>query len=81
MTRSRAPVSAGSSGIGLETARVFAARGASVVLACRDRGNATASVAALPGGNVTMVDLDLRSLASIHRAAEELRSRQLGWTC
>lgn len=68
-------ITGANSGIGLETARVFAARGASVVLACRDRGKATAAATTLPGGNVTTVDLDLGSLASIRRAAEELRSR------
>ncbi|MFG2047970.1 oxidoreductase [Micromonospora sp. NPDC048935] len=68
-------ITGGNSGIGFETARVLAARGASVVLACRDRDRAAAAAAALPGGNVTIVDLDLGSLASIRRAAEELRAR------
>ncbi|MEU4334776.1 oxidoreductase [Micromonospora lupini] len=68
-------ITGANSGIGYEAARVFAARGASVVLACRDRDKATASAATLPGGDVTTVDLDLGSLASIRRAADELRSR------
>lgn len=68
-------ITGANSGIGLETARVFAARGASVVLACRDHSKATATAGALPGGNVTTVALDLGSLASIRHAAEELRSR------
>ncbi|MEU5783859.1 oxidoreductase [Micromonospora lupini] len=68
-------ITGANSGIGYETARAFAARGASVVLACRDRDRASASAAALPGGDVTTVDLDLGSLASIRRAADELRSR------
>ncbi|MEU8083818.1 oxidoreductase [Micromonospora sp. NPDC049101] len=68
-------ITGGNSGIGFETARVLAARGASVVLACRDRDKATAAAAALPGGRVTIVDLDLGSLASVRRAAQELRAR------
>ncbi|MEU7591236.1 oxidoreductase [Micromonospora sp. NPDC049230] len=68
-------ITGGNSGIGFETARVLAARGASVVLACRDRDKATAAAAALPGGSVTTVDLDLGSLASIRAAAQELRAR------
>jgi NAD(P)-dependent dehydrogenase (short-subunit alcohol dehydrogenase family) len=65
-------ITGANSGIGLEAAKVLAARGASVVLACRDLGRAGA---ALAGANVTTVEIDLGSLASIRRAADELRSR------
>jgi len=68
-------ITGANSGIGRETAEVLAARGASVVLACRDHRKATATAAALPGGTATTVDLDLGSLASVRRAADELRSR------
>ena len=65
-------ITGANSGIGLEAAKVLAARGASVVLACRDLRRAGS---ALAGANVTTVEIDLGSLASIRRAADELRSR------
>ncbi|WP_028045508.1 oxidoreductase [Cellulomonas sp. URHE0023] len=67
-------VTGGNGGIGLEAAKVLAARGASIVLACRDLSRATAA-AAMVGGDVSTVELDLSSLASVRRAADELRSR------
>lgn len=64
-----AVVTGGNAGIGLVTARVLAARGARVVLACRDVSRAR-QVAGSIGGDVDVVELDLASLASVRGAAE-----------
>ncbi|WP_437487038.1 oxidoreductase [Sorangium sp. So ce1014] len=73
-----AVITGGNTGIGLETARALAERGATVVLACRDRGRAGAAVeqikARVPGATVRAVRLDLGSLASVREAADELRA-------
>ena len=72
-------VTGANSGIGLETARALAGRGARVVLACRDpgrAGDAEARIrAACPGAEIEAVRLDLASLASVREAADHLRSR------
>ncbi|MEU8521228.1 oxidoreductase [Streptomyces sp. NBC_01216] len=67
-------VTGASGGIGLETSRVFAARGAHVVLACRsvERGQVAASRIA---GSTEVVRLDLVSLDSVREAAAEVRGR------
>jgi len=71
-----AVVTGGNAGIGFETARMLAGRGARVVLACRDRAGAVAAanriVSAIPNADVTTVHLDLASLASVREAASEL---------
>ena len=60
-------------GVGLETARDLAQRGATVVLACRNRTKAEAAAAdikATTGSQaVEVLDLDLASLASVRAAA------------
>jgi NAD(P)-dependent dehydrogenase (short-subunit alcohol dehydrogenase family) len=72
-------VTGANTGLGFQTARVLAARGASVVLAVRDteKGkHAAARIAATaPGADVMVQPLDLTSLDSIRAAAGELRAR------
>src|SRR5690349_5341329 len=71
-----AVVTGADSGLGFETARVLAARGASVVLAVRDTDKGKAAAARIaPGADVTVQPLDLASLESIRAAAGELRAR------
>jgi NAD(P)-dependent dehydrogenase (short-subunit alcohol dehydrogenase family) len=66
-------------GLGRETARVLASRGATVVLACRDvaKGEAAAdwiaASSAAERGRLRVVRLDLASLASVGAAAAEIR--------
>lgn len=56
-----------SSGLGVETARALAARGAEVVGAARDIAKARAATR-----DVTLVELDLSSLASVRACADSL---------
>ncbi len=73
-----AVVTGANSGIGFETARVLAERGATVVLAVRDldKGKAAAGRIAdrVPGASLRVQRLDLASLDSVRAAAEELRA-------
>jgi NAD(P)-dependent dehydrogenase (short-subunit alcohol dehydrogenase family) len=73
-----AVVTGANTGLGLETARVLAARGAAVVLAVRNLDKGRAAVATIvrahPGAKVTLLPLDLSSLASVREAAARLRS-------
>jgi NAD(P)-dependent dehydrogenase (short-subunit alcohol dehydrogenase family) len=72
-------VTGANSGIGLPSAEALAARGARVVLACRELRKAEAAAAqigaAWPSPKVETVRLDLASLASVRETADELRSR------
>ena len=72
-------VTGANTGLGFETARVLAARGASVVLAVRDTDKGKRAAARIagtaPGADVTVQPLDLASLESIRAAAAELRAR------
>ena len=74
-----AVVTGSNTGLGLETAKALAARGARVVLAVRnlEKGKEAAATitAATPGADVTLQELDLSSLASVRAAAAELKSR------
>lgn len=74
-----AVVTGANTGLGFETARVLAARGASVVLAVRDveKGKRAADRIAetAPGADLAIQQLDLTSLESVRVAAAELRAR------
>lgn len=65
-------------GLGMETAKILAARGAAIVLAVRniDKGkSAMAAIKAdLPNAEITVQALDLSSLDSVRRAADSLRT-------
>ncbi|MFY1654572.1 oxidoreductase [Solwaraspora sp. WMMB762] len=73
-----AVVTGANSGIGFETARMLAARGARVVLACRDAGRAGTAAdrirAERPVGTVSCARLDLADLDSVAEFAEAYRA-------
>jgi NAD(P)-dependent dehydrogenase (short-subunit alcohol dehydrogenase family) len=73
-----AVVTGANAGIGLETAKTLAGRGAEVVLACRDLAKAERAAdrirAEAGRASVRVVRLDLASLDSVREAADELRS-------
>ena len=69
-----------SAGLGVETARVLAARGAQVVGAVRDlekarRAAAVVSTEAANGGGLELMELDLASLASVRACADALLAK------
>jgi NAD(P)-dependent dehydrogenase (short-subunit alcohol dehydrogenase family) len=68
-----AVVTGANTGLGFETARMLAERGATVVLAVRDI-NKGKQAAARIAGDVAVQPLDLTSLVSIRSAAAELRA-------
>ena len=69
-------VTGSNTGLGYDTARVLAARGAEVVMAVRDTNKGDAAAARIrqlsPGAKVTVHKLDLGSLASVKQAGAEL---------
>ncbi|GAA2799151.1 oxidoreductase [Saccharopolyspora taberi] len=71
-------ITGANSGLGLRSAQALAAKGARVLLACRspERGRATqAEVAASAAVEPELVELDLADLASVRKAAAEVRDR------
>ncbi|VVJ17556.1 probable oxidoreductase/Short-chain dehydrogenase [Amycolatopsis camponoti] len=71
-----AVVTGANSGVGFETARMLAERGARVVLACRDTGKAAAACDAIrataPDADLRTVRMDLADAASVRTAAAVL---------
>jgi NAD(P)-dependent dehydrogenase (short-subunit alcohol dehydrogenase family) len=67
-------VTGANAGIGFEASRALAARGARVLLACRDKAKAEAAMVrigqATPGADVAFLPLDQADLASVRAAAE-----------
>jgi NAD(P)-dependent dehydrogenase (short-subunit alcohol dehydrogenase family) len=72
-------VTGANSGLGFEASRAFAAKGASLVMACRNPEKAEEALRKIlvehPRGKVELMPLDLASLASVRRFAEDLASR------
>jgi NAD(P)-dependent dehydrogenase (short-subunit alcohol dehydrogenase family) len=79
MTGRTVLITGASTGIGKATASELCARGAELVLACRDRAKAEAArsevLARTPAGKVSLVDLQLGSLASVRACAREVLER------
>ncbi|WP_179466325.1 SDR family NAD(P)-dependent oxidoreductase [Mycolicibacterium vinylchloridicum] len=73
-----AVITGANTGLGYETARALASKGARVVLAVRnlDKGKAAADLIArrYPGADVAVQELDLTSLESVRAAADQLRA-------
>jgi len=71
-----AVVTGANGGLGLATARALAAAGATVVIAARNQERATEAMGrirdGLPSASLELVELDLGSLASVQKAAEEI---------
>jgi NAD(P)-dependent dehydrogenase (short-subunit alcohol dehydrogenase family) len=76
-----AVITGANSGIGLETARVLARRGARVVMAVRDPIKGEAALADLrhdnPDADLAMGLLDLADLSSVHRFVEWMKAEDL----
>jgi protochlorophyllide reductase len=72
----RAVVTGGNTGLGRETVRYLALKGAAVVIAARELAKAEEARAAVlrdvPGASITTIALDLSSLASVERCAARL---------
>jgi NAD(P)-dependent dehydrogenase (short-subunit alcohol dehydrogenase family) len=70
-------VTGANTGLGFEAAKVLAARGGRVLLACRDEGKARRAMQRIrmetPGANLAFVPLDLADLGSVHACARLVR--------
>ena len=79
LTGKRALVTGGASGIGVETVRALASKGAEVVIAARNTQQAEAArasiVASTGNHDISIVVLDLGSLAKVEAAATECLQR------
>ncbi len=71
-----AVVTGANGGLGLSTARALAAAGADVVIAARNQGRAAEAMGRIrdgvPDARLSLVELDLGSLDSVQRAAEQI---------
>lgn len=77
-----AVVTGSSAGLGKEAARQLRAKGATVIMACRDLEKAARAraeiVASEPGPEPVLVELELEDLSSVASAAEEIRGSSAG---
>ena len=82
LTGKIAVVTGANSGLGLQTTRALAARGAKVVMACRNAQKATAAADAIrrdvPAAQLDVRALDLASLASVKSFADGLLAEGAG---
>lgn len=69
-----AVITGANTGLGFETAKALAEKGAKVVIAVRNTAKGDEAAARI-AGDVEVQELDLTSLASIHAAADALKSR------
>ncbi len=78
MSGKTAVITGANTGLGFETAKVLAGRGASVVIACRSQAKADEALALIreehSDAKLSSVALDLGSLASVRAAAEEINA-------
>jgi NAD(P)-dependent dehydrogenase (short-subunit alcohol dehydrogenase family) len=76
MTGKTALITGGNAGLGFETAKVLAAKGATVIIACRSAEKAEAALnkirAVQPGASISALMMDLGDLGSVRRAVSEL---------
>jgi NAD(P)-dependent dehydrogenase (short-subunit alcohol dehydrogenase family) len=72
-------VTGANGGLGLETAKAFAAKGARVIMAARDLDKAAVAeksiLAVTPGADLEVISLDLGSLVSIAKTAAQVLSQ------
>lgn len=72
-------VTGGSAGLGVETARVLASRGARIVSVVRDEAKGKAAVASIresvPDAEIEIAVLDLSDLDSVRRGADDIAKR------
>ncbi|MDX1695036.1 MAG: oxidoreductase [Ketobacteraceae bacterium] len=78
-TGKRVLITGANSGIGFEAARVLAGKGAEVILACRNPEKGESALADIrqdyPQSQVSLMTLDLASLASIEQFANDFKTR------
>lgn len=78
-TARRIVITGANSGLGFYTAKALAARGAHVIMACRNQSKADGAIAAIreavPGAELTFIPLDLSSLRSVEDFSTTLAER------
>jgi NAD(P)-dependent dehydrogenase (short-subunit alcohol dehydrogenase family) len=71
-------ITGANSGLGYETAKALAHRGARVLLACRNLNKGKAAVAAIqsetPNADLTLIAMDLADLSSVRASAVQIRT-------
>ncbi len=72
-------ITGANSGIGFESAKEFARKGAEVIFACRNKNKAEAAIqkllAEIPGSLLTFIELNLANLQTVRRFTDSFMSR------